>query len=94
MLRNVSHIFGHSLAFELRGCTNLLELLWNALSGVRIARMYKSIIIALERDRGHQMYACARRNMLGKCYIELIADSAALFLDTDRSLYTCYSCGI
>lgn len=32
--------------------------------------------------------------MLGKCYIELIADSAALFLDTDHSLCTCYSCDI
>ena len=45
------------------------------------------------RQRTPEVCLCAFL-MLGKCYIELIADSAALFLDTDRSLCTCYSCDI
>lgn len=45
------------------------------------------------RQRTPEICLCAFL-MLGKCYIELIADYAALFLDTDRSLRTCYFCNI
>nr|DAK00400.1 MAG TPA: hypothetical protein [Caudoviricetes sp.] len=39
------------------------------------------------RQRTPEVCLCAFL-MLGRCYIELIADSAALFLDTDHNLCT------